>query len=117
MKVGGSIYLLYLAFRIAGARGPAKAELASPLLVPGGTLVAWKKKKGDQVSAGEVLAEIETDKATMEWESPEDGEADRRAAPAELVLERDDQCASTRDRVAKADQQSAVMRRTESLYT
>jgi pyruvate dehydrogenase E2 component (dihydrolipoamide acetyltransferase) len=38
-----------------------------------GTLVAWKKKKGDQVSAGEVLAEIETDKATMEWESPEDG--------------------------------------------
>ena len=38
-----------------------------------GTLVTWKKKKGDQVSAGEVLAEIETDKATMEWESPEDG--------------------------------------------
>jgi pyruvate dehydrogenase E2 component (dihydrolipoamide acetyltransferase) len=38
-----------------------------------GTLVAWKKKKGEQVSAGEVLAEIETDKATMEWESPEDG--------------------------------------------
>src|SRR5207248_9690719 len=38
-----------------------------------GTLVAWKKNKGDQISAGEVLAEIETDKATMEWESPEDG--------------------------------------------
>ena len=38
-----------------------------------GTLVAWKKKQGDQVSAGEVIAEIETDKATMEWESPEDG--------------------------------------------
>src|ERR1041384_4057090 len=38
-----------------------------------GTLVAWKKKKGDKVSAGEVLAEMETDKATMEWESPEDG--------------------------------------------
>ena len=38
-----------------------------------GTLVAWKKKKGEQVSTGEVLAEIETDKATMEWESPEDG--------------------------------------------
>src|SRR5437016_4815037 len=38
-----------------------------------GTLVAWKKKKGDTVTAGEVLAEIETDKATMEWESPEDG--------------------------------------------
>src|SRR5436189_620452 len=38
-----------------------------------GTLVAWKKKKGDKVSAGEVSAEIETDKATMEWEAPEDG--------------------------------------------
>src|SRR5437762_4819606 len=38
-----------------------------------GTLVAWKKKKGDKVSAGEVLAEIESDKATMEWESSEDG--------------------------------------------
>jgi pyruvate dehydrogenase E2 component (dihydrolipoamide acetyltransferase) len=38
-----------------------------------GTLVAWKKKKGDKVTAGDVIAEIETDKATMEWESPEDG--------------------------------------------
>ncbi|MEP6698393.1 MAG: dihydrolipoamide acetyltransferase family protein, partial [Verrucomicrobiota bacterium] len=38
-----------------------------------GTLVVWKKKKGDKVTAGEVIAEIETDKATMEWESPEDG--------------------------------------------
>jgi len=38
-----------------------------------GTLVACKKKKGDKVSAGDVIAEIETDKATMEWESPEDG--------------------------------------------
>ncbi len=38
-----------------------------------GTLVAWKKKKGDAVSTGDVIAEIETDKATMEWESPEDG--------------------------------------------
>jgi pyruvate dehydrogenase E2 component (dihydrolipoamide acetyltransferase) len=38
-----------------------------------GTLVAWKKRKGDKVSTGDVIAEIETDKATMEWESPEDG--------------------------------------------
>src|SRR6266404_6337402 len=38
-----------------------------------GTLVAWKKKKGEKVSTGDVIAEIETDKATMEWESPEDG--------------------------------------------
>lgn len=38
-----------------------------------GTIVAWKKKKGDKVLTGDVIAEIETDKATMEWESPEDG--------------------------------------------
>src|SRR5450432_1853687 len=38
-----------------------------------GTLVNWKKKVGDKVSAGEVLAEIETDKATMEWEATDDG--------------------------------------------
>ena len=38
-----------------------------------GTLVSWKKKIGDKVAAGEVLAEIETDKATMEWEATDDG--------------------------------------------
>jgi pyruvate dehydrogenase E2 component (dihydrolipoamide acetyltransferase) len=38
-----------------------------------GTLVAWRKKIGDKVTAGDVLAEIETDKATMEWEAVEDG--------------------------------------------
>jgi pyruvate dehydrogenase E2 component (dihydrolipoyllysine-residue acetyltransferase) len=38
-----------------------------------GTLVSWKKKIGDQVTAGEVLAEIETDKATMEWEATDEG--------------------------------------------
>lgn len=38
-----------------------------------GTLIAWKKKKGEKVASGDVLAEIETDKATMEWESPEEG--------------------------------------------
>jgi len=38
-----------------------------------GTVVAWKKKKGEKVAAGDVIAEIETDKATMEWESPEEG--------------------------------------------
>src|ERR1700749_2068780 len=38
-----------------------------------GTVVSWKKKLGDKVSAGEVLAEIETDKATMEWEATDDG--------------------------------------------
>ncbi len=39
-----------------------------------GTIVEWHKKVGDAVESAELLAEIETDKATMEFESPEDGE-------------------------------------------
>lgn len=38
-----------------------------------GVLVSWLKKVGDKVSSGDVLAEVETDKATMELESYEDG--------------------------------------------
>ena len=34
-----------------------------------GTVASWLKKKGDQVEEGDILAEIETDKATMEFES------------------------------------------------
>ena len=38
-----------------------------------GTIVAWHKKVGDKVKSGELLAEVETDKATMELESYESG--------------------------------------------
>ncbi len=38
-----------------------------------GVIVAWHKKVGDAVKSGELLAEVETDKATMELESYEDG--------------------------------------------
>ncbi len=38
-----------------------------------GTLVEWLKKEGDSVEEGEIIAEIETDKATMEMESFFDG--------------------------------------------
>ena len=34
-----------------------------------GVLLAWKKREGDQVHAGEVIAEIETDKATVQIEA------------------------------------------------
>jgi pyruvate dehydrogenase E2 component (dihydrolipoamide acetyltransferase) len=34
-----------------------------------GTVATWLKKVGDKVSEGDILAEIETDKATMEFES------------------------------------------------
>ena len=38
-----------------------------------GTLARWLKKEGDQVKSGDVLAEIETDKATMEVEAVDEG--------------------------------------------
>jgi len=38
-----------------------------------GVIVAWHKKVGDKVKAGDVLAEIETDKAVMEFESYQEG--------------------------------------------
>ena len=51
-------------------------ELKMPALSPTmeeGTLAKWMVKEGDAVSAGDVLAEIETDKATMEFESIDEG--------------------------------------------
>lgn len=38
-----------------------------------GTLVSWKKAEGDTVETGDIIAEIETDKATMEMEAFDDG--------------------------------------------
>lgn len=38
-----------------------------------GSIVAWAKKEGEQVVEGDLLCEIETDKATMGFETPEEG--------------------------------------------
>src|ERR1700723_2140926 len=38
-----------------------------------GVLAKWHKKVGDKIKSGDVLAEIETDKATMDFESYQDG--------------------------------------------
>lgn len=38
-----------------------------------GNIVSWLKKEGESVEIGETLAEVETDKATMELDSPEEG--------------------------------------------
>src|SRR5829696_7623988 len=51
-------------------------ELKMPALSPTmeeGTLAKWLVKEGDDVKSGDILAEIETDKATMEFEAVDEG--------------------------------------------
>ncbi len=51
-------------------------QILMPALSPTmteGTLARWLKKEGDEIKAGDVIAEIETDKATMEVESADEG--------------------------------------------
>ena len=51
-------------------------EILMPALSPTmeeGTLAKWLKKEGDTISAGDIIAEIETDKATMEFEAVDEG--------------------------------------------
>src|ERR1700753_757953 len=51
-------------------------DILMPLLSPSmteGTLVKWLKKEGDAVKSGDVLAEVETDKATMDLEAFDSG--------------------------------------------
>ena len=47
-----------------------------------GTLAKWHKKEGDEVKAGDVIAEIETDKATMEVEAVDEGVLGKIVVPA-----------------------------------
>src|SRR6201999_2755186 len=47
-----------------------------------GNVTRWLKKEGDAVKAGQVLAEIETDKATMEVEAVDEGKLGKILIPA-----------------------------------
>ncbi|GAB0091341.1 Dihydrolipoyllysine-residue acetyltransferase [Sergentomyia squamirostris] len=55
---------------------PSHTKVMLPALSPTmelGTIVSWEKKEGDKLNEGDLLAEIETDKATMGFETPEEG--------------------------------------------
>lgn len=59
-------------------------ELKMPALSPTmeeGTLAKWLVKEGDEVKSGDLLAEIETDKATMEFEAVDEGTISRILVP------------------------------------
>lgn len=68
---------------------PAQGSAAkvTPILMPQagntmeeGTVISWRVKEGDQIAVGQVICEIETDKATMEFESPDAGRLARLVA-------------------------------------
>ena len=60
-------------------------EIKMPALSPTmeeGTLAKWMVKEGDSVQSGDILAEIETDKATMEFEAVDEGVVGKLLVPA-----------------------------------
>ena len=59
-------------------------EIKMPALSPTmeeGTLAKWLVKEGDTVKSGDILAEIETDKATMEFEAVDEGKIAKILVP------------------------------------
>ncbi len=59
-------------------------QILMPALSPTmeeGTLTNWLKKEGDAIASGDIIAEIETDKATMEFEAVDDGVLGRILVP------------------------------------
>src|SRR5690348_5970679 len=59
-------------------------DILMPALSPTmeeGTLAKWHVKEGDEVHAGDVIAEIETDKATMEVEAVDEGTVEELLVP------------------------------------
>lgn len=64
---------------------PAHTRVTLPALSPTmemGTIISWAKKEGDKLNEGDLLAEIETDKATMGFETPEEGYLAKILIPA-----------------------------------
>src|SRR5271154_283663 len=69
-------------------RSKTEPEMATEILMPAlsptmeeGKLAKWLVKEGDRVRAGDVLAEIETDKATMEYEAVDEGRIGKIIVP------------------------------------
>src|SRR5215472_1317530 len=59
-------------------------EILMPALSPTmteGSVARWLKKEGDEVRSGDVIAEIETDKATMEYEAVDEGRLGKIIVP------------------------------------
>jgi pyruvate dehydrogenase E1 component beta subunit len=84
-----------------------------------GNLAKWHKKEGDEVKSGEVIAEIETDKATMEVEAVDEGRLGKILVPEgtndvavntpiAMILAEGEDAATLKDGGASARQQKAA---------
>lgn len=83
-----AVFQKYSGFRFAFcpfSSYPSHSVIKLPNLSPTmetGTVVSWSKNEGDEVSEGDLLAEIETDKATMSFEASESGYLAKILAPS-----------------------------------
>src|SRR5438067_8313655 len=71
-----------------GSRTPMPIQVLMPALSPTmekGNLAKWIKNEGDKIKAGDVIAEIETDKATMEVEAVDEGTLGKILVPEGTV--------------------------------
>jgi pyruvate dehydrogenase E2 component (dihydrolipoamide acetyltransferase) len=103
-------------------------EILMPALSPTmkeGNLAKWIKKEGDKIKAGEVIAEIETDKATMEVEAVDEGIIGKIIVPQgtenvavntciALILEEGED-KSALDKFVSSSSNSGVVNKTDSL--
>src|ERR1700685_1303175 len=73
-ELNSALRIQHSSFSI-GVRMPA--QITMPQLsdtMTEGTLIKWYKKEGDKIKAGDKLADVETDKAVMEWEAYDEHE-------------------------------------------
>ncbi|XP_050938787.1 dihydrolipoyllysine-residue acetyltransferase component 1 of pyruvate dehydrogenase complex, mitochondrial isoform X2 [Cucumis melo] len=73
---GRALHLESVGIRFFSSTDSSHAVLEMPALSPTmnqGNIAKWRKKEGDKIAVGDVLCEIETDKATLEFESLEEG--------------------------------------------
>ena len=71
--------------RLYSSTYPSHVLIKLPALSPTmemGTIISWSKKEGEKLNEGDLLAEIETDKATMGFETPEEGYLAKIIIPA-----------------------------------
>lgn len=107
---------------------PAHTKVMLPALSPTmelGTIVSWEKQEGDELGEGDLLAQIETDKATMEFETPEEGFLAKIILPAGskdvpigkllcIIVENKEDVDSFKDFVAEEDAASVVEKPSEA---